>query len=80
MNIDDNYPQFSAASYNGEFPESAPVGTTLLRVEAIDADKDKLLYTLLSCCNSKSSLYLFKIDPETGWFNMMCENILWWYK
>ena len=66
LNIDDNYPLFSAASYIGEFPESAPVGTTLLRVEATDADKDRLLYTLPSCCNSKSSLNLFRIDSLTG--------------
>lgn len=67
INIDDNYPQFNSASYIGEFPESTPVGTTLMKVEATDADKNNLLYTLLSCCNSRSSLDLFKMDPETGW-------------
>ena len=66
VNIDDNYPQFTSTSYIGEYPESTPVGTTLLKVEARDADQDTLLYTLLSCCNAKSSLDLFRIDPESG--------------
>ena len=68
VNIDDNYPQFTSASYIGEYPESTPVGTTLLKVEAWDADQDTLLYTLLSCCNARSSLDLFRIDPESGKF------------
>jgi len=66
INVNDNSPQFSASSYEGNFPESTPVGTTLLKVKATDADDNKLIYSLPSCCNSATTMELFEVNPETG--------------
>ena len=66
IDINDNYPLFKATGYHGEFPESAPVGTSLLKVQATDRDDDKLIYSLPKCCNSAASLEMFTMNAETG--------------
>lgn len=71
IDINDNLPLFESTHYEGSFPESTPVGTTLLKVTAIDDDDNMLIYTLPKCCNSESTRQLFSVNPETGMIHLM---------
>jgi hypothetical protein len=66
IDTNDNQPLFAATHYEGSFAESSPVGTTLLKVTATDADDNRLVYTLPRCCNSASTQELFAVNAETG--------------
>jgi len=66
INTNDNAPLFTSTEYTGSYPESSTVGTTLLRVKATDADYDRLIYTLPTCCNSANTRSLFKVGAESG--------------
>ncbi|KAK3597674.1 hypothetical protein CHS0354_040047 [Potamilus streckersoni] len=67
LDKNDNWPLFRNSSYAASILESAPLGTSILQVEATDADMDsRLLYTFPDYANTKASLALFKIDPNTG--------------
>ncbi|XP_060561268.1 LOW QUALITY PROTEIN: protocadherin Fat 1-like [Ruditapes philippinarum] len=66
IDINDNVPLFENTHYESSFPESTPVGTTLLKVTATDADNNMLIYLLPDCCNSASTRELFDVNAETG--------------
>ncbi|XP_052793607.1 protocadherin Fat 1-like isoform X3 [Mya arenaria] len=66
IDVNDNKPLFTTTHYEGSFPESAPIGTTLLKVKATDDDNNKLIYSLPDCCNSQTTLDLFDVAAETG--------------
>ena len=66
IDINDNVPLFERTHYESSFPESTPVGTTLLKVTATDADNNMLIYLLPECCNSASTRDLFTVNAETG--------------
>lgn len=63
--VNDNVPKFSQNKYRASIQENAPVGTTVLRVEATDTDRapgSKIKYTRLTGDGSD----FFSVDPITG--------------
>ncbi|KAG7212572.1 hypothetical protein KM043_012871 [Ampulex compressa] len=62
--VNDNAPTFEAPQYQGSVPEDVLVGTSVLRVAAVDADTDlngRVRYALEDDGDSA-----FAIDPTTG--------------
>ncbi|KAG8225976.1 hypothetical protein J437_LFUL006205, partial [Ladona fulva] len=60
----DNDPRFSLPRYAATVPENAPIDTTVLAVEAVDADtgvNSRLVYSL-----ANESTWLFRIDNRSG--------------
>ncbi|XP_051779412.1 cadherin-related family member 5 isoform X7 [Erpetoichthys calabaricus] len=77
LNINDNEPTFSQSEYSLKVNELTPVGTTVGRIEATDADKDVLIYSLdrntngseffrLASSNSPSILVAKLLDFDEG--------------
>lgn len=60
----DNSPQFSMRPYQATLDENSPVGSSVLKVEAIDKDKGKNGFVTYAIANS--DLLPFTIDPFTG--------------
>ncbi|XP_030595518.1 protocadherin alpha-8-like [Archocentrus centrarchus] len=68
LDINDNTPVFTKSLYKASVFENVPIGTTILTLNATDADEGtnkEIIYTL----NTKEQdhvLQIFKIDPNTG--------------
>ncbi|KAL8616761.1 hypothetical protein ACOMHN_017798 [Nucella lapillus] len=65
--VNDNAPQFTQRSYQGEVQETAEVGTSVLRVTANDLDEGdnaKVVYSIEGSSNPQSGW--FEIDSRTG--------------
>ncbi|GFR61021.1 protocadherin Fat, partial [Elysia marginata] len=65
--VDDNIPAFSTATFTTTLGEDTPVGTTLLTLDATDADQantdnSKVTFGLTSACSPDFIL----LDPSTG--------------
>lgn len=60
----DNSPQFARASYQATLDENAPVGSSVLRVSATDADGGQNAFVTYALANSGPSP--FTIHPFTG--------------
>uniref|UniRef100_A0A3B3RFX2 FAT atypical cadherin 3 n=1 Tax=Paramormyrops kingsleyae TaxID=1676925 RepID=A0A3B3RFX2_9TELE len=66
LDINDNTPTFSQASYVVTVSEDTPSDTEVLQVRASDADgRSKLSYSIHSSLDPGSA-YTFRIAPETG--------------
>ncbi|XP_068445686.1 protocadherin alpha-8-like [Clinocottus analis] len=68
LDINDNAPVFSKDVYSGMLDENAPVGTTVIQVNATDLDdgpNGEVVYSFSSIVNSRL-LKLFDINPSTG--------------
>nr|XP_020449665.1 protocadherin Fat 2 [Monopterus albus] len=64
MDENDNSPQFTRTSYQATLDENTPVGSSVLKVAATDADKGKNGFVTYSIANSGP--LPFTIDPFTG--------------
>ncbi|KAJ8388237.1 hypothetical protein AAFF_G00136080 [Aldrovandia affinis] len=63
LDIDDNSPVFSQASYTVNLPENSPIGTIFLQLSAVDADLgSNVTYNI----RTEEARELFSIDPLTG--------------
>lgn len=60
----DNSPQFSRTSYEASLDENAPVGSSVLKVSATDADRGKNGFVTYALANSGPAP--FTIEPFTG--------------
>nr|XP_046262328.1 protocadherin alpha-8-like [Scatophagus argus] len=68
LDINDNAPLFTRDVYSVMLDENAPVGTTVIQVNATDLDdgpNGEVVYSFSSIVNRKL-LNLFDIDPSTG--------------
>ncbi|XP_054872460.1 protocadherin alpha-8-like isoform X33 [Amphiprion ocellaris] len=68
LDINDNTPVFAKSLYKTRVFENVPIGTTLLTLNATDADEGtnkEIIYTL-STKEQDHVLQIFKIDPNTG--------------
>ncbi|XP_028444575.1 protocadherin alpha-8-like [Perca flavescens] len=68
LDINDNAPVFSKDVYSVMLDENAPVGTTVIQVNATDLDEGpngEVVYSFSSIVNRKL-LKLFDINPSTG--------------
>ncbi|XP_070819188.1 protocadherin alpha-8-like isoform X13 [Chaetodon trifascialis] len=68
LDINDNAPVFSQDVYSVMLSENAPVGTTVVQVNATDLDdgtNGEVVYSFSSIVNNRL-LKLFDIDPSTG--------------
>ncbi|XP_039671449.1 protocadherin Fat 4 [Perca fluviatilis] len=66
--INDNVPKFSNAEYQGEVLETAPIGTSLLTLSAVDLDEaanGSVTYSILSQSPS-SEAPVFELDSSSG--------------
>lgn len=60
----DNFPKFTSASYQTSVLENVPIGTSILRISAVDADKDNNGFVTYALANKVP--LPFVIDPLTG--------------
>lgn len=60
----DNSPRFGRASYEASLDENAPVGSSVLKVSAADADRGRNGFVTYALANSGPSP--FAVDPFTG--------------
>uniref|UniRef100_I3KY66 Cadherin domain-containing protein n=1 Tax=Oreochromis niloticus TaxID=8128 RepID=I3KY66_ORENI len=68
LDINDNTPVFAKSLYKVRVFENVPIGTTVLTLNATDADEGtnkEIIYTL-STKEQDHVLQIFKIDPNTG--------------
>ncbi|XP_028816771.1 protocadherin alpha-8-like [Denticeps clupeoides] len=68
LDTNDNSPVFSSALYKAHVSENAPVGTTIVTLNATDADdgaNGEVVYSLRQT-DQDHVLDVFKIDPSTG--------------
>uniref|UniRef100_A0A8C3A2W2 Protocadherin 2 alpha a 15 n=1 Tax=Cyclopterus lumpus TaxID=8103 RepID=A0A8C3A2W2_CYCLU len=68
LDINDNAPVFSKEFYSVMLDENAPIGTTVIQVNATDLDagpNGEVIYSFSSILNSRL-LKLFDINPSTG--------------
>ncbi|XP_026213453.1 protocadherin alpha-8-like [Anabas testudineus] len=68
LDINDNAPLFSKDTYSVALDENAPVGTTVIRVNATDLDEGvngEVVYSFSNSVNRKI-FSLFEINPLTG--------------
>ncbi|XP_029968617.1 LOW QUALITY PROTEIN: protocadherin alpha-3-like [Salarias fasciatus] len=68
LDINDNIPVFSESLYKTKIPENAPRGTTIITVNATDADEglnSEIIYSLRSKDQDRI-LDIFEIEKETG--------------
>ncbi|XP_046579035.1 protocadherin Fat 4-like [Haliotis rubra] len=68
-----NGPAFSSDVYETDIDEDVSVGTSLLQVQAADADGGRVTYTLLSTI--PTSLY-FNVDENTGVLSMAASLLM----
>jgi len=64
LDVNDNDPQFINTPYTAAIPENTPPGTSVLTVEATDADEG--INSIISYSINNSAQGLFKIDNITG--------------
>ncbi|KAJ8361613.1 hypothetical protein SKAU_G00181380 [Synaphobranchus kaupii] len=68
LDIDDNSPAFSQASYTVNLPENSPAGTVILQLSAVDADLDSnITYRI----RTEEASQLFTIHPITGQLSVL---------
>ena len=68
LDINDNTPVFTKDVYSARLNENAPIGTTVIQVNATDLDEGsngEVIYSIGDNVN-KRLLKLFEIDPNTG--------------
>ncbi|XP_053334242.1 protocadherin alpha-2-like isoform X6 [Clarias gariepinus] len=68
LDANDNAPVFTKSLYKVSIAEDTPVGTTIIRVQAKDADEGlngEVMYSFMSH-TPQSTLNIFEIDSETG--------------
>ncbi|XP_070819425.1 protocadherin alpha-8-like [Chaetodon trifascialis] len=68
LDINDNMPVFNEETYSVFLEENAPIGTTILKVNASDLDEGsngEIIYALGKNVNSRIR-ELFRVDPNTG--------------
>lgn len=76
LDINDNKPTFEANSYEATVMEGMPVGSRIMKVEAVDPDSDsngQVTYSLGALMyleeNSDSLVSSFTIDSDSGWIS-----------
>lgn len=76
LDINDNKPTFEANSYEATILEGIPVGSRIMKVEAVDPDSDsngQVTYRLGALIhleeNSDSLVSIFTIDSDSGWIS-----------
>lgn len=76
LDINDNKPIFEASSYEATVMEGIPVGSRIIKVEAVDPDSDsngQVTYSLGSLMyleeNSDTLVSIFTIDLDSGWIS-----------
>ncbi|XP_064176017.1 protocadherin-15b isoform X2 [Anguilla rostrata] len=68
LDVDDNSPVFTQASYAVSLPENGPVGTVILQLSAKDADLDSnVTYRI----RTEEARQLFSISPVTGQLSVL---------
>uniref|UniRef100_A0A8C9U8Q6 Protocadherin-15 n=1 Tax=Scleropages formosus TaxID=113540 RepID=A0A8C9U8Q6_SCLFO len=68
IDVDDNSPVFSQASYTVSLPENSPPGTAVLRLSAKDADlHSNITYRI----RTEEARQLFSVDPVTGLLSVL---------
>lgn len=60
----DNAPSFTSSSYQATVQENVPIGTSILKVSAIDVDSDNNGFVTYAIANTASQPFV--IDPLTG--------------
>ncbi|XP_008303574.1 protocadherin alpha-8-like, partial [Stegastes partitus] len=68
LDINDNMPVFNEDAYSVLLEENAPIGTTIIKVNASDLDEGsngEVMYSLGKNVNSRIR-ELFRVDPSTG--------------
>ncbi|XP_037117242.1 protocadherin alpha-8-like isoform X14 [Syngnathus acus] len=68
LDVNDNMPVFTEENYSVLLNENAPIGTTVIQVNATDLDEginSEIIYTLGNNVNSRIR-ELFRVDPHTG--------------
>ncbi|XP_062393396.1 protocadherin alpha-2-like [Sardina pilchardus] len=68
IDVNDNTPTFSKSLYKTKLPENAPFGTTVITINATDADEGlngEVIYSLAAHGNVKQK-QPFSIDPDSG--------------
>ncbi|XP_042275790.1 protocadherin alpha-8-like [Thunnus maccoyii] len=68
LDVNDNMPVFTEDAYSVLLDENAPIGTTVIKVNATDLDEGsngEIIYTLGNNVNSRIR-ELFSVDPNTG--------------
>ncbi|XP_078117569.1 protocadherin alpha-8-like [Sander vitreus] len=68
LDVNDNMPVFNEDTYSVRLDENAPIGTTIIKVNASDLDKGsngEIMYSLGKNVNSRIR-ELFRVDPTTG--------------
>lgn len=67
LDVNDNPPVFAESAYSATIPENATVGTTILKVFAMDSDagENGLIEYSINRRQSDKEI-MFKIDPDTG--------------
>lgn len=76
LDINDNKPIFEASSYEATVMEGIPIGSRIIKVEAVDPDSDsngQVTYSLGSLMhleeNSDTLVSIFTIDLDSGWIS-----------
>ena len=66
--VNDNSPKFTKTNYDVSVPEDTPIGTTITRLHARDADIGPNGHVRYSLSQKSQSIFgnVFAIDPETG--------------
>ncbi|KAJ8248370.1 hypothetical protein GJAV_G00241300 [Gymnothorax javanicus] len=68
LDINDNSPVFSQASYTANLPENSPVGTVILQLSATDADLgSNVTYRI----RTEAAKQLFSVHPITGQLSVL---------
>ncbi|XP_044060691.1 protocadherin alpha-8-like [Siniperca chuatsi] len=68
LDVNDNMPVFNGDAYSVFLEENAPIGTTIIKVNASDLDEGsngEIMYSLGKNVNSRIR-ELFRVDPNTG--------------
>ncbi|XP_060904169.1 protocadherin alpha-7-like isoform X20 [Labrus mixtus] len=68
LDVNDNMPVFAKDSYSAMLKENAPIGTTIMQVNATDLDdglNGEVVYSFGDNVNNKLRK-LFEVDPNTG--------------
>ncbi|XP_062414385.1 protocadherin alpha-8-like [Pungitius pungitius] len=68
LDVNDNFPVFNQDTYSALLEENAPIGTTIIQVNASDLDEGsngQIVYSLGKNVNSRIS-GIFRVDANTG--------------
>ncbi|KAK6620930.1 hypothetical protein RUM43_011229 [Polyplax serrata] len=66
LDVNDNAPKFGKNLYSAVVPENAPVGTTILKLQATDLDLGLSGEVQYQIVEESEAVEFFKIDSETG--------------